>query len=318
MAIKEYKIIWAVDPKAEVGLKNVALKAISALTRKKLATIEPVYFLSTSLDSTPTQTAGDTFSLARRALSDQFNALVGVQTLAGLQPLTILTGTDLSKKRMTIELSRYAQMQKADVIVLATHGRKGIKRWMLGSFAETLMRESSIPLFIINPHWKLSGSLKNILFPTDFSEASHDAFLKVVDFAGTSGSDITLFHKLNLVISSEQPAASPFPKVDTRDFQPVLDEQILDRRIHALKWASEAQAQARVRGLKVIVSIDDHWSQPVADSILKEQTKTGGVIALVSHFGETSRNIALNNSSAVWILYPEEKVQRNSVIQSAA
>jgi nucleotide-binding universal stress UspA family protein len=305
MATKEFKIIWAVDPNGEVGLKNVALKAISALARKKYTVIEPVYFLSTSLDPTPTQTTGDALSLERTSLSERFNHLVGAYTLPGLQPLTVLTGTDLSKKRMTIELSRYAQMQKADVIVLSTHGRKGIKRWMLGSFAETLMRESKVPIFIINPHWKSSESLKNILFPTDFSAASKDAFLKVVDFARVSRIHITLFHRLSLVVSSDQPAASPFPEVDNRDFQPVLDEQVLNSRIQALKWASEAQA----RGAYVIVSIDEKWSQPVADSILKEQEKTGGIIALASHDGEIARKIAHNNSSAVWILYPEAKGQ---------
>jgi hypothetical protein len=75
---KPFKIIWAVDPSAKIELKNVAIamKTISALARKRQATVEPVYLLSTSLASTPTQTVGDTMAIDRATFADQFNALV--------------------------------------------------------------------------------------------------------------------------------------------------------------------------------------------------------------------------------------------------
>jgi nucleotide-binding universal stress UspA family protein len=213
--------------------------------------------------------------------------------LTELQPLTVLTGTDLSKKRMTIELSKYALLQGADVIILATHGRKGIKRWMLGSFAESLIRESKTPLFIINPHWNPSDQFNHILFPTDFSDVSRDAFLKVVDFAQSSELPMTLFHKTSLTTSPEQ--------------------QVSSLRTRALNWAAEASAH----GVALAVSIDEDWSESVADAVLNKQRKTGGIIALASRSGETSRKIALSSSSAVWVLYPEAKTETTGLNQAA-
>ncbi|HVO91178.1 MAG TPA: universal stress protein [Casimicrobiaceae bacterium] len=42
-----------------------------------------------------------------------------------------------------------ARKQKSDVIVLGTHGRRGIRRILLGSDAETVVRESPVPVLLV-------------------------------------------------------------------------------------------------------------------------------------------------------------------------
>jgi universal stress protein A len=44
-----------------------------------------------------------------------------------------------------------AEERRADLIVLATHGRTGIKRLLIGSVAEKVVRHSSCPVFIVKP-----------------------------------------------------------------------------------------------------------------------------------------------------------------------
>lgn len=39
----------------------------------------------------------------------------------------------------------------ADAIVMATHGRSGIGRWMLGSVADRVVRASHLPVLLIRP-----------------------------------------------------------------------------------------------------------------------------------------------------------------------
>jgi universal stress protein A len=39
----------------------------------------------------------------------------------------------------------------ADIIVMATHGRRGIKHLVLGSIAERVVRESKIPVLTVHP-----------------------------------------------------------------------------------------------------------------------------------------------------------------------
>ena len=47
------------------------------------------------------------------------------------------------------ELVDYASQQGADLLVLGTHGRTGLMHLLMGSFAETVMRQSHLPLLII-------------------------------------------------------------------------------------------------------------------------------------------------------------------------
>ncbi len=52
-------------------------------------------------------------------------------------------------KEMAQELVDYAAAQQADLLVLGTHGRSGLMHLLMGSFAETVMRQTSLPLLII-------------------------------------------------------------------------------------------------------------------------------------------------------------------------
>ncbi|HVY28946.1 MAG TPA: universal stress protein [Polyangiaceae bacterium] len=48
-------------------------------------------------------------------------------------------------------LTRLAAELDADVIVVGSHGRHGIARWLLGSVAEAVVRQASCPVMVIPP-----------------------------------------------------------------------------------------------------------------------------------------------------------------------
>ena len=50
---------------------------------------------------------------------------------------------------MAQQLVNYAEEQNADLLVLGTHGRTGLMHLLMGSFAETVMRQSTLPLLIL-------------------------------------------------------------------------------------------------------------------------------------------------------------------------
>ncbi len=50
-----------------------------------------------------------------------------------------------------VEIIRYAQQEGADLIVIATHGRTGLRHMMMGSVAEKIVRLSSIPVLSVKP-----------------------------------------------------------------------------------------------------------------------------------------------------------------------
>lgn len=49
------------------------------------------------------------------------------------------------------EIMRYARDQEMDLIVMGTHGRKGIDRILFGSVAERVVKSSSIPVLTLRP-----------------------------------------------------------------------------------------------------------------------------------------------------------------------
>ncbi|MFC1939489.1 universal stress protein [Chloroflexota bacterium] len=47
------------------------------------------------------------------------------------------------------EILRYAEKNAIDFILLATHGRSGLKRWTIGSVADKILRASEVPIFLV-------------------------------------------------------------------------------------------------------------------------------------------------------------------------
>jgi nucleotide-binding universal stress UspA family protein len=50
------------------------------------------------------------------------------------------------------EILEYAQTEKIDVIIMGTHGRKGLDRTFFGSVAENVVRNAPMPVMVINPY----------------------------------------------------------------------------------------------------------------------------------------------------------------------
>lgn len=46
----------------------------------------------------------------------------------------------------------YARRHQVDVIVMATHGRSGLKRWVFGSVAEKVLRGADRPVLMVRSH----------------------------------------------------------------------------------------------------------------------------------------------------------------------
>ncbi|MEL6822649.1 MAG: universal stress protein [Calditrichota bacterium] len=74
------------------------------------------------------------------------------------------------------EVLQYAEEVAADLIVMGTHGRTGIKRWFYGSVSERVVRLSPHPVITVHKNTGLPDHGK-ILVPVDFSDSSQKAAL---------------------------------------------------------------------------------------------------------------------------------------------
>ncbi len=80
----------------------------------------------------------------------------------------------------------------AELVVMGTHGRSGVNRWMLGSVAERVLRESVIPVLTVRGEPVLE--IRRILCPVDDSEASRGALLRASALGEQFGASVTALH----------------------------------------------------------------------------------------------------------------------------
>lgn len=92
-------------------------------------------------------------------------------------------------------LTKFAAKARAEMIVISTHARHGLERWALGSFAESLILSSKVPVMIVNPAQKVPEKVRRILVPTDLTKES-EAYVKAnASLARRLGAAVTLFFK---------------------------------------------------------------------------------------------------------------------------
>ena len=105
------------------------------------------------------------------------------------------------------EISRLAKEKGADLAISATHGRSGLKRLILGSVTERLMRTLHCPLLIVRgPKHDLNilseqgVKFNKILVGCDFSEDSNLAFQHGLSLAQEFQSELHLVHVMEPLV----------------------------------------------------------------------------------------------------------------------
>jgi len=99
------------------------------------------------------------------------------------------------------EITRMAEDNGADLVVCGNHGRSGLKRLLLGSVTERLMRVLPCPLLVVKgPDYikekekQPEGLIKKILVGCDFSQYSSLAFKHAVSLAQEFEAELHLVH----------------------------------------------------------------------------------------------------------------------------
>lgn len=101
----------------------------------------------------------------------------------------------------------YASEQDVDLIVMGSHGRRGLRRFLLGSVAEEVLRTSPVGVLVVR---REEGgeleipSLKRTLAPTDFSKYARAGVEVAAELAATFECQLDLLHVI------EQPVYPDF------------------------------------------------------------------------------------------------------------
>jgi nucleotide-binding universal stress UspA family protein len=138
------------------------------------------------------------------------------------------------------EILAAAELEHADIIVMGTHGRSVFGRAIIGSVAQGILRQASVPIVTVSHASR--PAFNRILFATDLSNSSDDAFRFVLDLAGALGATLAITH-----VVDKRPAVShELPEVTA-----LFDEE---RRMAVTKAHSAFHAfEAKGAGANVTV-----------------------------------------------------------------
>jgi len=145
-------------------------------------------------------------------------ALKELKKVAGECGVSSATCDVLSGAPPFDEICRLAQTIPADLVVMPTHGRTGLKHVFLGSTAERIVQHSSCPVLVTRGSALQANSgsrfrINTILVPVDFSNCSREGLRYAIAFAKEFGAKIILLHAtyLGYVYSSEGTAIYDLP-----------------------------------------------------------------------------------------------------------
>ena len=137
-----------------------------------------------------------------RTLTDWLGAVPSGMNAPNLQALS-LTQKQVEADAPAERILAYVEDQDIDLIVMGTHGRRGLSRVLLGSVTEAVVRRAPCPVFVVRSDEEAVSSqhaVRRILVPIDFSDASHEAIRHATEIAQTYGAEIHLLHVVEEVV----------------------------------------------------------------------------------------------------------------------
>jgi nucleotide-binding universal stress UspA family protein len=156
------------------------------------ATIQLLYVADTTRDSVTVVDGHTVDALVRRGEDVVDEAAKTLDTLG------VPYSTDVVQGNPAPTIVEYADRYDQDLIVMPTHGREGVSRYLIGSVSEKVVRLSSVPVLTVRmqPDETLVFPYENVLVPTDGSAAASHAADHLVELAAALDATV---HVLSVV-----------------------------------------------------------------------------------------------------------------------
>ena len=192
---------------------------------------------------------------------------------------------------------------EADMVVMASHGRGGLGRWLLGSVALKVAKACPAPLFIVGgksltAHPNEAPRLRRILVPLDGSNVSEIALNKAIELAAVHEAEVVLYRSLLLTDAQ----VGSFVMVGARDLELKAAREYLqeiEERFEGTKIRSVVRELPPTRGiLDTIVSED-------IDLIVMSSHGHSGLTAWL--LGSVTEGVLQRATCPVLVIRPEHE-----------
>lgn len=187
--------------------------------------------------------------------------------------------TLLGEGDVGVVLSEWIHEHHFNLIAMGTTGRSGVRKLVLGSMAEEMIRDAECPVLTVGPEIssEAPAGLETILYATDFSRDSAHAALYARSLVERSASRLIVLH---VRVAGEEQESE-------RALRQRLSELVGSRADHpALSEVVVAEGKPADKILEIA-------NQHAADLIVIGVRGAGAMPRLASHFGSTAHDIVL-------------------------
>jgi nucleotide-binding universal stress UspA family protein len=195
--------------------------------------------------------------------------------LAGLaapaRKIGLRADAELREGRPAAEIVAAARDLPADLVVMGTHGRTGIGRFVLGSVTETVLRRVMCPVLTVPVHAPGQPGpmfFKRIVCATDFSPASAAAVRYAASLAQEADGSLLLVH----VLDRNEPRGRPDPGGNGHE----PNFECAARRMLRAALPSEARQWCSVE--EVVVS-----GEPAPEILRLARQREAGILVMGVH-----------------------------------
>ena len=192
-------------------------------------------------------------------------------------------GESIVGERLSPEEEIVAAVERlsVDLVVMATHGRRGLAHAFLGSVTERTLRTAPVPVLCVKGGGLTNRPPSRILMATDFTSHADRALELAIEVARRFGAHLDLLH----VFDTSPPAA-----LAALDELVVLEAQARDQAAARL-----AETLDRARGSGV--SIEPHLADGIAADHIAERAESlhSDLIVMGTHGHTGWRHISLGS-----------------------
>ena len=300
------KIVWALDPfESETRPDPLAIRELREWHETAGAEIRPVYVLQPDIPIAH-EMPGIDLDPKDQIRATQFTLRHYLKDLDAewTSPPAVIYDRSPTAASAVQRLLAFARLEGAKLIVVSSHGRRGLSRLLLGSFAEQLLNHSDIPLlFLSHAPSENQGRERRPLFATDFSSYTLAAFEEFLESAGALFPVLTIFHQL------ERPPTLDFGGISANPmaFLPTTywDDQEKWAREQADAWVKRAEAKG-ITARAIVVPAHGRISENILEAA---RTENACLVAMASRsgpvesmlLGSVARGVSRPHSLPVWV-----------------
>jgi nucleotide-binding universal stress UspA family protein len=195
-----------------------------------------------------------------------------------------------------------AAAEQDTLITMATHGRSGMNRWLLGSVAEKVLRGASNPVLLIraaeNSRTEDRPTLKSLIVPLDGSDLAERVLPVAIELAKQRDLEIVLIRAYNIPTSAY---------AGIEGYALPMDDLLKDMRDEACEYLENKVADVKKRGI-ARVSFAAKEGLPADEIISFAKNLPGGLIAMSTHGRSGVRRWVLGSVTETVVRHSENPV----------